>query len=91
VLAAEITEALLTTAVIDREPIDILEVLPRESGRISCFTRVVGAQGETETAVSEIAELENPVGQGADRGSPGSRRVEIQDADGNPLRALSGS
>ena len=54
-LAAEVTDAVLTTAVIDREPTDILEVLPRESGTISCFTRVVGAQGET--AVGEIAEL----------------------------------
>jgi len=89
VLAAEITDAVLTTAVIDRQSTDLLEVLPRQSGTILCFTRVVGAQGET--AVGEIAELENPVGQGADRGSPGSRRVEIQDADGNPLRALSGS
>jgi hypothetical protein len=66
VLAAEITDVVLTTAVIDREPTDILEVLPRESGTISCFTRVVGAQGET--AVGEIAKLENPVGQGADKG-----------------------
>jgi len=60
----------LTTAVIDREPIDRLEVLPGQSGTISCFTRVVGARGET--AVGEIAELENPVGQGADKGLAGS-------------------
>jgi len=80
VLAAEITDAVLTTAVIDRQPTDLLEVLPRQSGTILCFTRVVGAQGET--AVGEIAELENPVGQGSDRGlarfpasrDPGRRR-----------------
>jgi len=84
VLAAEITEALLTTAVIDREPIDILEVLPRESGTISCFTRVVGAQGETKTAVSEIAELENPVGQGADRGLAGNLASRESGRQGQP-------
>jgi len=77
VLAAKITDAVLTAAVLDREPIDLLEVLPRQSGTISCSTRVVDAQGET--AVGEIAELENPVGQGADRGLarfPASRDPE---------------
>ena len=87
-LAAEITDAVLTTAVIDRQPTDLLEVLPRQSGTILCFTRVVGAQGET--AVGEFGEVENPVGQGADRGSRGSRRVEMRVADGYRLRALSG-
>ena len=83
-LAAEITDALLTTAVIDREPIDILEVLPRESGTISSFTRVVGAQGETETAVSEIAELENPVGQVVDRELAGNLASRESGRQGQP-------
>ena len=83
-LAAEITDALLATAVIDREPIDILEVLPRKSGTISCFTRVVGAQGETETAVGEIAELENPVGQGSDRGLAGNLARRESGRQGQP-------
>lgn len=69
-LAEKITDAVLTTAVIDQEQINRLEVLPRQSGTISCFTRVVGVQGEP--AVCEIAELENPVGQGADRDLAGS-------------------
>jgi hypothetical protein len=45
--AEEITDAVLTTYNIDREPIDRVEVLPRQSGTISCFTRVVDAQDET--------------------------------------------
>ena len=45
--ALEITDAVLTTAVIDREPIDRVEVLPRQSGTLYCFTWVVDAQGET--------------------------------------------
>jgi hypothetical protein len=89
VLAAEITDALLTTAVMDREPTDILEVLPRESGTISCFTRVVGAQGEI--AVGEMPNGRTRSVKELIKDSPGSRRVEIQDADGNLLRELSGS
>ena len=88
-LAAEITDALLSTAVIDREPIDILEVLPRESGTISCFTRVVGAQGETETAVGEMPNWRIRSVKELIEDSPGTWRVENQDADGNPLRGLS--
>ena len=70
-LAAEPTDAVLTTAAIDRAPIVILGVLPRQRGTISCFTRVVVVQGET--AESEIAELKKPVGQKADRGLAESR------------------
>jgi len=45
--AAEITDAVLTTPDIDREPIGRVEVLPGQSGTISCFTRVADAQDET--------------------------------------------
>ena len=49
--AAEITDAVLTTYNINREPIDRVEVLPGQSGAISCFTRVADTQDETAVTI----------------------------------------
>ena len=44
--AIEVDDAVVTTAVVDREQIDRVEVFPRQNGTLYCFTRVVGAEGE---------------------------------------------
>lgn len=43
----EVAEAVITTAVVEREPIDEVKVFPREIGRLYCFTRIVGADEPT--------------------------------------------
>lgn len=45
--AIEVDDAVVTTAVVDREPIDHLEVFPRQNGTLYCFIRVVGAEWKT--------------------------------------------
>ena len=44
VWSLEITEAVITTAVVDREPVDRVEVFPIQNGTLYCFTRVKGAE-----------------------------------------------
>ena len=41
--ALEVEGAVLTTAVVDRQPVDRVEVFPSQNGTIYCFTRIVGA------------------------------------------------
>jgi len=104
VYAVEVSDAVMTTAVVDREPIDHVDVFPRQSGTLYCFNQVVGAPGETvvyhlwyygEELMSRVAlPVKSPSWRTwsakellDDR--PGAWRVEIQDADGNPLKELS--
>jgi hypothetical protein len=41
--ALEIRDAVMTTAVVEREPVDEVSALPIQGGELFCFTRVVGA------------------------------------------------
>ena len=47
VWAIEAVEATMTTAIIDREPVDHVEAFPLQNGKPYCFTRIVGAEGQT--------------------------------------------
>lgn len=101
--AIEVDDAVLTTAVVDREPIDRVEVFPRQNGTLYCFTRIVGAEGETvvyhlwyygEELMSSV-ELQVKSASWRTWSSkklledwPGAWRVEIQDAQGNLLEEL---
>lgn len=46
-LALEVEDAVLTAAAVDRQPIDRVEMFPRQKGTLYCFNRIVGAEGET--------------------------------------------
>jgi Na+-transporting methylmalonyl-CoA/oxaloacetate decarboxylase gamma subunit len=45
--AIQIEDAVVCQDVVDRAPVGSGEAIPKESEKIYCFTRVVGAQGET--------------------------------------------
>lgn len=45
--ALEVPDVAITTAIIDREPVDRVKVLPIESGELYCFTRIIGADAPT--------------------------------------------
>jgi hypothetical protein len=45
--AIRIEDAVVCQDVVDRAPVGSADVIPKESQKIYCFTRVVGAQGET--------------------------------------------
>ncbi len=103
VLALEVTDAVITTAVVDREPVDSVEVFPRQNGKLYCFTRIVGAN---EPAMvyhvwyrgdQLMSRVELPVNSPAWRTWSAKRfledwlgewRVEVQDADGNVLQTV---
>lgn len=99
----EIVDAVITTAVIDREPVDKVEVFPIQNGTLYCFTRVTGALAET--AVYHLWYRDNqllsrvqlPVNSpdwrtwSAKSFLPewqGEWRVEIQDMNGNLLQTV---
>ena len=47
-LGLDMADAVITTAVVDREPVDDVEVFPIQDGKLYCFTRITGA-GEPTT------------------------------------------
>ena len=100
-LALEVADAAITTAVVDREPVDEVEVFPREEGKLYCFTRIIGA--DEPTTIQHLwyyggqlmSRVELPVNSPVWRtwsakdfpeSWQGAWRVEIQDATGKVLR-----
>jgi hypothetical protein len=43
-LAINSVDAVMTTAIFDREPVDEVEAFPRQNGKLYCFTRILGAE-----------------------------------------------
>lgn len=101
--ALEVVEAVVTTAVVAREPVDEVEVFPAQTGKLYCFTRVVGAS--EPTVVSHLwyhgeqlmSRVELPVSSPDWRTwsakrfageAHGEWRIEIQGADGQVLRQI---
>ncbi len=102
-LAIEVHDIFITTAVIDREPVDSVEVFPRKSGRLFCFTRITGADEPTvvhhvwyrgEQLMSRtVLPVNSPdwrtwSARQLLEDLPGAWRVEIQDVDGNVLQEV---
>ncbi len=50
--ALEVAESVITTAVVERAPVDVVQNYPAQEGRLYCFTRIVGAP--VETAVTHV-------------------------------------
>ena len=102
-LAVEVVDAVITTAIVDREPVDSVEVFPIQNGKLYCFTRIIGA--EDSTVVYHVwsrddqlmSRVELPVNSSDWRTWSAKRflvdwsgrwHVEIQDADGKRLRQV---
>lgn len=43
-----VVEGVITTQIVDRAPVDELESYPAQSGKLYCFTKIVGAGEETQ-------------------------------------------
>ena len=43
-----VVEGVITTQVVDRAPVDEVESYPAQIGKLYCFTKIAGAQGETQ-------------------------------------------
>ena len=70
VAAAElqVADAVITTGIENQMPIDEVQVHPADYGKLFCFTRILGAEKETQVThvwyyqESELARVELPVG-----------------------------
>ena len=100
VFAMEVEDVVITTAVVQREPVDQVEVFPRQNGTLYCFTRVVGSESPTFVyhlwyrGDKLMSRVQLPVNSSNWRtwsakqlleDWPGQWRVEIQDDQGNNL------
>ncbi len=98
--AVEVRDVVITTAVVDREPVDSVEVFPRQNGKLYCYTKILGA--ESQTVVYHLwyreeqlmSRVELPVKSSHWRtwsakqlreDWPGKWRVEVQDEQGRFL------
>lgn len=43
----KVLESAITTAVVERRPVDVVEAIPAFGGDLFCFTRIAGAEEET--------------------------------------------
>lgn len=102
-LGMEIQEAIITTGISEREPIDQVTTQPTSVGKLYCFTRIVGADDETRVTHvwyrgdQEMARVQLPVRSSNWRtwssksilpDWAGAWRVEVLDATGNPLTTV---
>lgn len=105
-IAAELSviEAVVTTEIRDREPVDSVQGYPAGIERLYCFTRVVGAEDDTFVthvwyfADEEMAQIELPVRSSDWRtwssksilpAWAGDWRVDVVDPAGNRLASVS--
>jgi len=102
-VAIEVADAVITTAVIDREPVDEVGAFPIQNGKLFCFSRITGAAEPTfvyhlwyhgETLMSRV---ELPVNSPDWRtwsakkfleDQPGEWHVDILDVSGNLMRQV---
>jgi hypothetical protein len=102
-LALEVSEAVITTEVRDRAPVDAIQTYPATVGRLFCFTRVTGAAAETSITHVwyrdgvEMTRIELPVRSGDWRtwssktifpGAAGDWRVDVLAAEGELLKTI---
>jgi len=63
-----VEDATITTAIENQMPVDKIEVYPADYGKLFCFTRIVGAEQETEVTHvwyyqdDELARVTLPIG-----------------------------
>lgn len=46
--SVSVAEGVITTQVVDRAPVDEIETYPAQLGKLYCFTKIVGAEGDTQ-------------------------------------------
>jgi hypothetical protein len=103
-LALEVSEAVITTQVIDRAPVDAIQTYPASVERLFCFTRVTGAPANTSITHVwylrgvEMSRNELPVRSGDWRtwsqimifpGSAGGWKVDVLGPEGKLLKSIS--
>jgi hypothetical protein len=100
----QVAEAVITTAVVDRQPTDTLTTVPNDIGTVFCWMRITGAEGEIQVEHvwykddTEVARVPLRVAgsnwrswssKNIDPMWTGSWRVDIVGPDGTVLQSLS--
>ena len=95
-----VAEARITTAIVDQKPVDQVTSYPADFGKLYCFSRVVGASGNTKVTHvwyfqgHEMARVSLPIGSSNWRTYSSKRflpqwvgqwQVKVFDAEGNEL------
>lgn len=104
VAQVEVADITITSGIDKQMPVDRVEVHPADYGKLYCFTRIVGAEGETSVTHvwfyqdNEMARVELPVGSADWRTYSSKRflpqwvgqwRVIVFAADGTQLNSIS--
>ncbi len=103
VAVLQVVDSAITTAIENQMPVDRIETHPSGYGKLYCFTKVVGAEGETEVThvwfyqENELARVALPI-RSADWRTYSSKRflpqwsgqwrVQVLDAAGNELASI---
>jgi len=103
VWSIEVVDAVITTEVVDRNPVDQVKAFPIQNGKLYCFTRIIGAESATEVhhvwyrGKQLMSRMKLPVNSTDWRTWSAKRfledwsgewHVEIQDVDGNVLQSV---
>lgn len=103
VMAFEVVDTVITTAIVDREPVDKVDVFPRQNGKLYCFSRIIGAVNPItvyhswyleEQLMSRVPLQVNSTNWRTWSAKrfledwPGEWRVEIQDEDGKMIKVV---
>jgi len=101
--AIDVSDAVITTDIIDRSPVDAIESYSSEVGKIYCFTRIEGASEETSVSHvwyhegKEMARITLPVRSSYWRTWSsknilpewtGTWRVDILDEEGERIKSI---
>ncbi len=101
--AMEVAEGTITTNIVDRVPVDNVESYAASVGKLFCFTRITGAEGEAMVAHvwyrngEEMGRIELPVRSANWRTYSsknilpewtGDWKVDVVDGEGNVLKSM---
>lgn len=100
----DVAESAIATAVADRQPVDNVTSVPADVGRVYCWTRLVGAEGDVEVvhvwyrSDMEMARVPLRVGssnwrtwssKNIEPSWTGQWRVDVEAPDGTVLESMS--
>lgn len=101
--AVRVTDAVITTAIENQMPVDRIDVYPADYGKLFCFTRIVGAEKDTQVTHvwyyqdDELARVDLSVGSADWRTYSSKRflpqwagewRVVVLDVNGDQLTTV---
>lgn len=103
-LALEVVDGMISTAIVDHQPVDSIQSYPATAGKLYCFTRIVGGDGASQIfhvwyrGQQEVSRIALPIRASdwntwsvkvMDPEWTGPWRVEVVDGQGKRLKVIS--